>query len=142
MRLTIIPNSSPHHDAKHLCSMMLDNTPWEQTFSSVMSDAYSSIIVLQIVARVIGENNCWHRACHTLYYSLMGYWAHWSQICLWFSDRGILHRGTLECSSCYSWWWQTVELDNKTLFTMLQHMRILHGPSQSCRWGASCLMPL
>ena len=56
-RSKIVPNSSPHHDAKCLCVMMLDNILWEQMFPSVTSDAYSSNIVVQIVARFIRKCN-------------------------------------------------------------------------------------
>ena len=51
--------------------------------------------------------------CYTWY-------THWSQRHLWFSERGILCRGSLASSPCCSRWQRTVELDNKAPVAVLQ----------------------
>lgn len=60
----MIFNSVLDHNAKHLSSMASDGTPRKKAFTSLTSDEYMSLVIVQIVAGQTNEKVAYFQSVH------------------------------------------------------------------------------
>ena len=101
----MIWNCTPDNNFGCSPTMLFDNSLWQAALTCIASNTNTAIMVLQIEAWFILQDNLVPSVCQALCS-----WAHCWHSYLSFFVRVILYKGTLACRHRRSWQWTNVLL--------------------------------